>query len=301
MASQDERIIKWLNGEITDDELKQVVGESDVAKYKQITQEVDQWEPENSDQFRINVQDILQEKKTITRSIDWWKPVSIAASIALVLTVSVWLMFFNDTTTYYAEVGETKEVILPDGKSKVTLSSGSELIVNRSAWKKGGRPVKLKGKGLFEVEPGDPFSVDAEVGNVTVLGTTFIVDAFDTSMEVICFEGKVKATVSANDVIVNGGESYLFHEDKWEEMVPVKTDKPSWLQGELSFTNAPLKQVIQSLEKEFDITIQTGKVDLKRRFTGTFPKNNLNAALKIVFDPLGISFEIKDKTVTLSK
>ncbi|WP_258102330.1 FecR family protein [Marinoscillum pacificum] len=300
MANQDEHILRWLNGEITDDELKSVVGETDLSKYKQITSEIDQWEPVNSDQFRVDINDIFAEPKTITRKLDWWKPLSIAASVVAILTVSAWLLFFNNTKTYYADNGNL-EVILPDGKSKATLSPGSELIVNRGKWKKGKRPVKMKGTALFEVDPGDPFTVEASTGTVAVLGTTFTVDVFDQSMEVICFEGKVRASTSIGEVIVNGGESYLFHDNQWEDMIPVTSDKPAWIQEELSFTNAPLKQVIKSLEKEFDITFDTGTINLERRYTGTFPKNNLNVALKIVFDPLGISFTIKDKKVTLSK
>lgn len=301
MANQDEHIIKWLNGEITDDALMDVVGDADLIKYKQITSEIDQWKPINSDHYRIDVNDIFAVEKTVTRQLNWWKPLSIAASVAILLTVSVWLLFFNNTQTYYADNGTILEVILPDGKSKAALSPGSELVVDRSKWRKGKRPVKMKGKVLYDVEPGDPFSVETSTGTVSVLGTTFTVDVFDQSMEVICFEGKVRASTLVGEVTVAGGESYLFHQNKWEEMVPVSTDQPSWLQGELSFTNAPLKQVIQSLEKEFEITFDTGDVDLNRRFTGTFPKNNFNTALKIVFNPLGIPFKVKDKKVTLSK
>lgn len=301
MENPDEHIIKWLNGDITDDQLKQLVGEVDSLKYKQITAEIDNWEPKESEQYRTKLSDILAEPKTITRQLNWWKPLSVAASLLAILTISVWLLFFNNAQTYYAHAGETREIILPDGLSKVVLSAGSSLTVNKSDWKNGKRPVQLDGKALFDVEPGDPFSVDAAIGRVEVLGTTFTVDAFDKSMEVACYEGKVRATVERSEVIVTGGESYLFHNENWEDMIPLTTNGPSWMQEELSFTNAPLKQVIKSLEKEYDLTFDTGKVDLNRRFTGTFPKNNINAALKIVFNPLGISFEIKDKKVTLGK
>lgn len=299
MENPDEHIIRWLNGELSDDQLKGVIGESDTLKYKQITSEIDSWEPENSDQFHIDLTEIFAEKKTITRQLNWWKPLSIAASVAAIITLSVWALFFNNTTTYYADAGQTKEVILPDGLSKVTLSAGSSLTVHKGEWKKGKRPVKLRGKALFDVEPGDPFTVATEIGQVRVLGTTFTVDIFDNSMEVACFEGKVKASAPNGEVIVTGGESYLFYDNHWEDMIPLSTSMPVWLQGELSFTKAPLKQVIKSLEKEYNLTFDTGDVDMDRRFTGTFPKNNLDTALKIVFNPLGISFEIKDKKVTL--
>ena len=300
MADQDENLIKWLNGELTDDEFAQAIGKSDFLKYKQITGEIDQWEPGNSDEFRVKLEDILNQPKTITRQINWWQPVSIAASVALLLTVSVWFLFFNHVTTYYADAGETKEIVLPDGVSTVTLASLSSITVDKRNWKKGRRPVKLSGKALFDVEPGDPFTVSTDVGEVAVLGTTFTVDVFNESMEVACYEGKVQAKTGVGSVTIPGGESYLFHENRWEDMIPVTLSRPAWLQDELSYTNAPLNQVIKALEKTYDVTIDTGNVDMDRRFTGTFPKNNLETAIKVVFTPLSITYQVEDNIVYLS-
>lgn len=301
MANQENQIIKWLNGELSDEEISKIIGAADLRKYKQITSEIDQWEPSLSEEYRVDLNEILNGPKTITRSLNWWKPLSIAASIALILTVSVWLLFFNsDTTTYYADAGETLEITLPDGQSKVTLAAASSLTVRRGDWKKGRRPVKLSGKALFDVEPGDPFTVTTDVGEVAVLGTTFTVDVFDQSMQVACFEGRVRATTPAGQVEVPGGESYLFHQGQWEDMIPVTGSGPSWSQNELSYTKAPLDQVIKALEKEYDITIEINGVAKDRRFTGSFPTDNLSKALKIVFDPLNIHYEIKGKTVYLS-
>jgi ferric-dicitrate binding protein FerR (iron transport regulator) len=300
MANKDDNLIKWLNGELTDDEFARTVGKSDLQKYKQITGEIDQWEPTNNDSFRVKLEDILKEPKTITRQLNWWKPISIAASIALILTISVWLLFFSNVSTYYAQAGQTKEIVLPDGLSIVTLASSSSITVDKRKWKKGRRPVKLSGKALFSVEPGDPFTVSTEVGEVAVLGTTFSVDVFDESMAVACYEGKVQAKTKIGAVTIPGGESYLFHQNKWEEMIPIASSGPAWLQGELAYTNAPLVQVIKALEKTFEITIDTGKIQVNRRFTGTIPKNNLDTALKLVFTPLSIAYKVENNKVYLS-
>ena len=166
-----------------------------------------------------------------------------------------------------------------------------------------GRKVKLKGKALFKVEKGAPFSVASLSGTVKVLGTTFEVDDFDDGFNVKCFEGRVEAKPKTlkRSVIINKGEGYLFFKGKWEEKVEVSGSKPDWLQNQTKFENAPLTQVIKSLEKLYGITIESGNINSSRRFTGAIPNDKLEVALRTVFSPFKITFEKKGKIVVLSE
>ncbi|MEQ8471137.1 MAG: FecR domain-containing protein [Marinoscillum sp.] len=301
MADNEKHIIKWLNGDISTEELRSQIGD-DALKYAQINQEVEKWEPIRSEEFLTSVDKIIQgETKTITRSINWWKPLSIAASVALLLSLSIWLWIQPDSTTYYAEAGETKEILLPDGLSVVTLASMSSLKLDEELWSEGNREVALTGKALFSVEPGNPFSVHTKSGEVTVLGTTFTVDELGGSFHVACYEGKVRATVSNVSQLVVGGESYLYTEGKWEDKIEISLNSPSWLNNESSFTNAPLKQVIETIEKQFEVDIVEGKTNMDRRFTGSFPNDDLKSALKIVFTSLEIEYKTEKNEIYLSE
>lgn len=312
----DKELSRWLQGELSNEELRNSIGSEDAIKFQQILDEVDKWIPDNSHQV-FDPKTILQAptKKAKVRSIQTWVPYSIAASI-LVLVASYFL-FFNPSSivTHNTGISEVKEILLPDGSSKIFLSPNSEVSWKREDWSQSqvaekarlkkkrvkNRKVKLKGKALFSVEKGDPFTVHSAVGTVEVLGTTFEVDEFKSGMNVICFEGRVRAVANSKEVIVNGGDGYLFFDDEWEDKVSIHQSLPSWLNNETKFDNAPLTQVIKNLEKLYEINVNTGSVNIKRRFTGTIPNNKMEVAFKIVFDPFDIKYERKGDVLYLTE
>ena len=76
---------------------------------------------------------------------------------------------------------------LPDG-SKVKLMGNSFLSYNRVTWF-WERKLQLLGKALFKVTPGKTFTVQTEAGDVSVLGTKFLVVQQGKKMLVNCEEG----------------------------------------------------------------------------------------------------------------
>lgn len=310
----DDNISKWLQGELSNEELKSTVGSEDAAKYQQIVDEVDKWVPDNSKEL-FNPKEVSDQPKIVEmRSTRTWLPYSIAASIVMAIAAYFWMFNTSSIVTYQTGIAEIKEVVLPDGHSKVFLAPNSEISWNKEDWspqiaekarlkkkKIKSRKVKLNGKALFAVEKGDPFSVFSAVGSVEVLGTTFEVDEFEDGMNVICFEGKVRAQVGDDEVIVNGGDGFLFFDGKWEDRVDIRESLPSWLVNETKFDKAPLNQVIKSLEKLYGIKVDVGSTNIKRRFTGTIPNDKIDVALRIIFDPFNITYERKGDTLYLTE
>ena len=308
----EDQLSKWLNGEISDEEFERNTSANDVHKYRQIINEVDKWVPDNDNTIFDPKVVTSRPKETKTRTIQAWVPVSIAAAIGLTIVAFIWFFNSSGTVRHSTGLAEIKEVTLPDG-SKVTLASNSEISWKKDEWawfketavakktmhKK--RNVKMKGKALYEVEKGEPFSVEGEQGLVEVLGTTFEVDEFSNGMNVICFEGKVRATKDQASIIVSGGESALFYDGKWEDIIYKKEKRSAWLQKETKFDNAPLSHVIASLEKLYAVKFETGAVNLNRRFSGTIPNDKLKVALTIVFTPLDINFSQKEDKVYLTE
>lgn len=309
----DDYLSKWLQGEISNEELKKNIGAEDAAKYQQIVGEVDKWVPDNKSQLFDPKEVSKKPKQVKVRSMLSWVPYAIAASVTLAFAAYFFLFNPSSIVTHKTGIAEIEEIVLPDN-SKIYLAPNSEISWDKDDWdtpqvaekarlkkrKSRERKVKLKGKALFEVEKGDSFSVLSEVGSVEVLGTTFEVDEFKEGMNVICFEGKVRATPLVGDpIIVNGGEGYLYFGGSWEAMIKTNDPLPSWLQSETKFENAPLTQVIKSLEKQYGITINIGSTNIKKRFTGTVPNNKIEVALKIVFDPFGIEYERRGNTLYL--
>ncbi len=298
--NSDEQIGKWLAGELSEEELKAAIGAENVLKYKQILSEIDRWTPDNTVELP-GVEEITGlPKKKKAKQANMWLPFSVAASVVVLMAAVVWLVLVREKTTHATVAGEIKEVLLPDGKSTVTLAAGSAVSWTEKSWAGGRRQLTLTGKGFLQVEGGSPFMVNTASGSVEVLGTTFEVSVFEEGLQVQCYEGTVQATAQNGQTVkINRGESYLHYGGQWEEKGNLSSNEPAWFGSESAFSNAPLKQVVSALAAEYGLEISTGSVNLSRRFTGSFPNHNLPAALKIVFDPLGISYELKDHRLYL--
>jgi transmembrane sensor len=296
--NQDENIARWLSGELNDAEAEALIGQEAFAKYQQIIGEIDRWTPDNKP-LDLTPEMITEKGKVV--NFNRWSYISIAATVLITMFVGLWLIN-NQETSYYAELGTTKEIVLPDGVSKVILASNAEVSWKDSNWNDEERSLNLTGKAFFKVNPGSPFTVNTNSGNVQVLGTSFEVDEFSGSLSVKCFEGKVRATATnKKHVIVKGGESFLHHNGNWEDKKPISGEGPKWLNAESAFSNAPLAQVFKALEDQYDVEIVIGKVKTNRRFTGTIPNDNLEVALQLIFNPLKIKYELKDQKVYLSE
>lgn len=309
----DENLSKWLDGELTDEELVERIGKEEAMKYIQIVGEVDNWVPDQSQRL-LNPKEITSRPKGKVRTISPWFSYAAAAVILLTVVSYLWVLMGDSTVSYSSQVGEVRTIELPDG-SVVTLAPNSVISWDEDEWekvvalkekrlksKKARRKIELRGKALFEVEKGAPFSVESLIGTVEVLGTTFEVDDFEEGLNVICFEGRVEAKpkTGTKSVTVSGGEAYLFFEGRWGAKKVTSRTMPEWLQNQTKFENAPLTQVIKSLEKLYGITVDKGRVNTSRRFTGTIPNDNLDVALRIVFSPFEIDYDKDGKKITLS-
>ena len=310
----DEFLSKWLNGELTDEELKEQIGNEEALKYMQILGEVDNWVPDQAEQL-FDPRTVTSKPKAKVRSMRPLLSYSIAAVVLLTIVSYLWIILGDSTIIHTSSIGEIREIELPDG-SKATLAPNSEISWDEDDWKeamvaekarlkskkKVRRQVKLMGKALLAVEKGSPFSVESGGGIVEVLGTVFEVDDFETGFNVRCFEGKVRATaLDQSNVIVTEGEGYLFFEGQWEDKVEFDDSSPSWIQNQTKFENAPLTQVIKTLEKLYGITIEKGSVNTSKRFTGRIPNDKMDVALRTVFSPFKINYTLEGKRVILFK
>lgn len=290
---------KWLNGELSDADFAKEAGRESFLKYQQILSEVDNWTPDNQP-FSLDLKEITHRPKVV--KLNPWIYMSAAASVLLVVFLSVWYFTRTEVFEYTAETGEIQEILLPDGVSKAILASGSTLKWSESDWNDAHRNLELKGKGYFQVNPGSPFTVNTSSGNVTVLGTSFEVDQFGSDFSVSCFEGKVKATSkSGKETIVSKGKSFIYFQNQWEANPDLTGTAPAWLADETKFENAPLEQVLQTLKAEYGLVIISDKIKTDRRYSGTIPNDNLELALRLIFTPLKITYELKEKTLYLSE
>lgn len=302
----EDLIVRWLNNELTEEELEQFKATKDYNYYKRIINETDSWtlpEVDLSKSYQLLSEKKSNSKKngkSVFMSFTSWK-LGVAASLLILIGYFTYSFFQNsDTVTFKTLAGQTEEIKLPDG-SIIYLNAGSEISYRRKKWKTG-RKVRLAGNAYFDVVKGGAFEVVSEHGSVSVKGTEFEINDGSSFYTVACLEGRVEVEVIASDVKVTLDSSDVVSYTREKGIYRSKTGRKklrSWANNKSSFTNAPLSQVFSSMEKQFDVTIDISAIDKNRKFTGEFLHSSIETALKMVCTPMRITYTIKDKKITL--
>ena len=238
--------------------------------------------------------------KTVPMYRQYW--VGIAAS--LVLAVGAFFIF-NQTSTNQTiittSLAEVQTVYFPDG-SVAYLNAGSEISFSKEEWQDK-RTLKLKGEAFFEVNKGNEFTVETGLGKIIVLGTSFNVKERGGILEVACKSGRVKVVVYGSEAfeIITEGESVIVKEG--EITTPGKIELTyidNWRTGDFDFESVMLTQVFDELERQFGVELIFDENEIQDRpYTGYFDNKNLNEALQLVCNAMGLDFKIDKKKVTI--
>lgn len=198
----------------------------------------------------------------LKRLISWKQVAGLAATVGAIVTVGLlataWFQPVSELTVS-TKTSERKTVQLEDG-SHIELNARSRLHV---AYFRNRRAVDLQeGEALFDVrhDPSRPFSVEAGLGTVEVVGTSFQVTRHAEDLTVAVLRGDVRvvghdpsrraiALTTAHSVRVtrNGAEPV--------QAISVKT-VGAWRNNILIFDRSPLRDVVPALQSYYDGTIQ---------------------------------------------
>lgn len=214
-----------------------------------------------------------------------------AASIAAIAIILPSIAFFY-TKNEVAGRGSHLAIVLPDG-SKVDLNAESE-ISYKPLWWHISRDVELKGEAYFEVEKGSTFDVRSGEYTVSVLGTSFNIFSRDGKYNVTCLTGKVNVSDKLESVILTPNMQALWNDGKLiSKDIDDAKESINWKQGKFVFVGVPLYEVIQEIERQYDIEVLPNS-NLDYLYSGNFTKaKNPDDVLKIVGKPFGIEFKIK--------
>ncbi|MDN3666348.1 FecR family protein [Algibacter miyuki] len=295
--NKENDILKWFEGEMSLEDIKNKYPSEDFSTLEKMGFYSKQIEVP-----KIDAEHALADfkkrsfKKEETKVVPLnFKTFMKVAAVLVVLLTSSYFLFFNHTASYSTEIAQTETLKLPDN-SEVILNAQSELAFNKKEWNQN-RSLTLKGEAFFKVTKGKKFTVDTDAGSIQVLGTQFNVKERDNYFEVQCYEGSVSVTHKNNKTILTPGKSVRVVNGDIVEVKPFNAENPSWLAKESSFSEVPLWQVINELEVQYDIVIDTSKIDAEQMFSGTFTHNDKNIALQSVTIPLKLSYNISGKNV----
>lgn len=291
-------LAKWLEGKLTDHELKQLVSSNDYQLYLNLRRGISNFElleqPLNSSLKKIKNR-IFNKRKDTTIKINYKWALSIAASLAIIF--GLYFLIPSSEISHSTAFGQQKVIELPDG-SLVTINSKSIIEFNPDSWQSS-RILKLSGEAYFKVKKGSQFTVNTSNGDIVVLGTEFNVNSSHNFFEVICYEGKVKVEKNSKAYILTPGKTIRkFDENKLEENFTNK-NFPAWTTGESTFVSVPLEFVIKSIEKQYNLTVISDQIDITRVYTGSFTHNNLDVALTTVFKTMNIKYLKRDNGIII--
>ncbi len=239
----------------------------------------------------------------------------IAAVFILLLGMTGVLLYLHhhftpDLIEVSASYGETKQVILPD-KTEVILNSGSS-VKYPSEFNRKIRPVRLKGEAFFSVTKDklEPFIVETERLTVRVLGTKFNLKAYPEENQTVATleEGKIEiSTADQQKQQLVPNEQLIFNNQtsKLKVLKISPDDFPEWKNGDLIFSDAALGEILQTLKRHFNISLDIDKsIDLSaERYTIKFKRDEKPEQIFQVLEELagGFSYSKESGQIVLRK
>lgn len=188
----------------------------------------------------------------------------------LLLPILTGVTVFWLSGSYYMNL-EMTECYVPNGKLQtVTLSDGSIIQMNSGTvlifpkqFRGGKRMVYLSGQARFQVAKNEskPFIVRTGNLNVEVLGTRFDVESYPGSEHITTTleEGAVNVYLEGQPdkgFRMKPDQQVIYHTaaDSFSYSQHIESsDYTAWTQGELRFRNKTLNEILQTLERRYNV------------------------------------------------
>ena len=199
-----------------------------------------------------------QLKKTVLKVAAILIPFVFIMSISIYLTTQVGLLGNSDYSEIYVPKGETMTILFQDG-SQAYLNSDTKMSYPEKFGLKN-RKVFLEGEAYFNVSSNKkrPFIVEADKASITVLGTSFNVNAYDNDsiVEVVLDEGEIVLGVNKHSYAILPGQKATFN--KVDGLTSITNLDKSlhesmWRNNVLHFSNTPLLDVVKTLNRRYDV------------------------------------------------
>lgn len=283
---------KWLAGDLTTEEKEAFEKIEDNELLKKIVDKAPAFSASNFSKVKDfeTLKSKINDGKQFTKRQNWLAPILKIASVLVIGFGIYFFFFFNNLVNIETSIAEKRTVQLPDA-SQVTLNAVSEIAYNEKTWSNK-RELTLEGEAFFKVAKGSTFDVNTSVAKVTVVGTKFNVKNRKNLFEVNCFEGQVTLTYGKKKWKVLPGNKYRIMNGKVTSERVNNTRKPLWMAYMSYFKQMPFSEVIEELERQYDVEVSFDKRDENLIFTGGFKHDNLKDALESITTPLKLEYVI---------
>ena len=202
--------------------------------------------------------------------------------------------------------GQKTRIKLPDG-TNAWLNSGTILRYSNKFGNKN-RIVTLEGEGYFEVASNRkiPFIINTTDIKVEVIGTSFNIMSYseDEFIEITLEEGTVTFEIMATGEkkILHPGEKAVYNRrTSTVDILQVNAlTSIAWKENLLRFDNENFSDIIQKLERWYDVKISVQGIDsIEDRFTMTIKTESLKEVLELIKHTTPIEYTIHEDDVTI--
>jgi ferric-dicitrate binding protein FerR (iron transport regulator) len=249
---------------------------------------------------------ISTKNNTTKKLVRNFRPISIAASILLLISIGFYFTTTASKVKHKTNYGEILNIKLQDG-SNVTLNSNSSL----SYYKNESRKVWLTGEAFFQVDKkvttNAKFWVLTEDLSVEVYGTSFNVNNKNKKTDVFLEEGNIWLKLK------NGGDkkmvpgNYISYSSEKRKVLEDKnifnpTIKTSWKDGSLLFENLTLESAMKKIEETYGYSIVFKDNQSKKvLITGAVPNTNIDICIKAIEKSVNVNITKKENQLIISK
>ncbi|BFM45404.1 hypothetical protein CFS9_40450 [Flavobacterium sp. CFS9] len=257
--------------------------------------------------LKKEIQNIKKRNKVISLPYRNW---TVAASLLFVLSLScfVYLSSLKTITRQYAtKAGEHAKIVLSDG-TQIWLNAGSH-VKYPDTFKGDTREIYLRGEAFFDVakDKKHPFIIHTDKMDTKVLGTSFNVQAYpdQTTQEVSVLTGRVnvKSTVTEENVYVTPGQKVVFksHSNKLQAFKDIPMNSISlWRKHIIVFEDAPLPEVIATINRNYNVTVQIGNKNLNHlKISAYFKELPVGQVVTLVCNIINADYKIESGTYVI--
>lgn len=258
-----------------------------------------------SDSYNILKDRIIVDGESVVKTQDpVWKWFSAAASIALLIVSSLYIMSLRPAEPVWYET-----TAVPDAKTKIVLPDSSTVWLNANArlhyphsFNGKIRKVDVSGEAFFKVCKGDiPFVVGLGELQIRVLGTSFNVVTNEENGEIIItlLEGKIalydKSRPEEPETILTPNKQAIYSGSG--SGLRISSVRPeaitSWITGVFRFENNTLSEITRELERAFHVKIHIeDEVMRNKTFNAVFKdRETLDEILSILQIPAKYKIE----------
>lgn len=299
MADKDIILSKWLQGHISDEEVKSELGDIDLVYLRKLLSAQEELaittsDPEERwDKFKSQVH---APQKTTSSARWFWVFIGFTLLTSL---MTIWYVQ-SKKEVVKTDPQEFQHFAFEDGSS-TRLWPGSSITYEPSSYLSE-RKIKLKGQAFFDVIEGSSFVVETEAGEVQVLGTSFDVWDIDKSnMDVRCHSGSVAVRDNRGGrTVLVPGEKVVISNGTLGKKITFDPSLENQESGLKYYDSVDPSWVIDDIQKLYGLEFRIDSDMTKDRFTGVISTKDSNKALTYLCETMRWQCDQQGKVVNVS-